>query len=453
MSEEQFVFKSNYLVQSCDQSQYETYEKMILKNIDLFDKVVGDIQLMLAEKKRVDPAVLNTKLATVLDRITELEEMQNKLLKQHYREAHSTIRSDFWDAVEDQLQNWCNSVKDFSIHYETKKLFSKWIRVAEYLSLQNDKQFFIDDFNKKIHDYEKLLQDDSKFEWLLEKLRESEKLIQSVKDICDKQMVYMFSSQEGKFEAEKTKTVEYMQNSINSIRDAIKKRQEELKRIQRSPLRTTKISHPSSIRRSVTGGSNKIASVATSRSSKRQESDKLELENLKARKEDEQRLREQEMQLENEREEMEMRKRERELENERKKAEAKEELRELEMAQKRGSSRASGSVADDIASLGSSKNHEFVDDWTRNLPKQRTPPPQPHTPEVIIDHPQTKTKEGAEDKRLTAFFTFPPTFAPVDQSLPLSNHNLRETVGRKDKPRSTAVTDQSKQFTKTMHEP
>ena len=123
MSEEQFVFKPSYLAQSCDQSQYETYEKMILKNIDMFDKVVGDIQLMLAEKKRVDPAVLNTKLATVLDRITELEEMQNKLLKQHYREAHSTIRSDFWDAVEDQLQNWCNSVKDFSIHYERKKLF------------------------------------------------------------------------------------------------------------------------------------------------------------------------------------------------------------------------------------------------------------------------------------------------------------------------------------------
>ena len=109
-----------------------------------------------------------------------------------------------------------------------------------------------------------------------------------------------------------------------------------------------------------------------------------------------------------------MRKRERELENERKKAQAKEELRELEMAQNRGSSRASRSVADDIESMGSSKKHEFVDDWTRNLPKQQTPPPQPHTPEVIIDHPQTKTKEGAEDKRLTTFFTFPPTFAPVD---------------------------------------
>merc|ERR1711894_70100 len=94
--------------------------------------------------------------------------------------------------------------------------------------------------------------------------------------------------------------------------------------------------------------------------------------------------------------ELEMRKRERELENERKKAEAKEELRELEMAQKRGSSRASRSVADDIESMGSSKKHEFVDDWTRNLPKQQTPPPQPHTPEIIIDHPQTKTKEGAD---------------------------------------------------------
>ena len=74
MPEEQFVFHPSYLAQSCDQSQYENYDKMIIKNIDVFDKLVGDIQLMLAEKKRVDPAVLSTKLATDLDRITELEE-------------------------------------------------------------------------------------------------------------------------------------------------------------------------------------------------------------------------------------------------------------------------------------------------------------------------------------------------------------------------------------------
>ena len=79
----------------------------------------GRRQLMLDEKKGVDPAVLNTKLATVLDRITELEEMQNKLLKQNYREAHRNARSDFWDATENQLQNWCKTVKDFTIYYET----------------------------------------------------------------------------------------------------------------------------------------------------------------------------------------------------------------------------------------------------------------------------------------------------------------------------------------------
>ena len=229
MSEEQFVFNPSYLAQSCDQSQYENYEKMIIKNIDFFDKVVGDIQLMLAEKKRVDAAVLNTKLATVLDRITELEEMQNKLLKQNYREAHRNARSDFWDATENQLQNWCKSVKDFTIYYETKKLFPRWIRVSEYLSLQSEKQYFIDDFNKKIRDYENLLHDESKFEWLLEKLQESEKLIQSVKDICDKQLVYMLISQKASFETEKTKTVEDMQSSVDFIRKAVNKRQEELK--------------------------------------------------------------------------------------------------------------------------------------------------------------------------------------------------------------------------------
>ena len=142
---------------------------MIIKAIDIFDKVVGDIQLMLAEKKRVNPAVLNTKLATILDRITELEEMQNKLLKQNYREAHRTARSDFWDATENQLRNWCKSVKDFTIYYETQKLVPKWFRVSEYLSLQSEKQYFIDEFNKKMHDYENLIHDESKFEWLLEK--------------------------------------------------------------------------------------------------------------------------------------------------------------------------------------------------------------------------------------------------------------------------------------------
>ena len=115
----------------------------------MFDKVVTDIQLMLAEKKRVDPVFLNTKLATVLDRIEELEEMQNKLLKQSHRAAHSTCRSDFWDAVENQLDGWCNTVKDFDIYYETKKLFPKWIRVAEYLSLQSDKQFFLTILTRK----------------------------------------------------------------------------------------------------------------------------------------------------------------------------------------------------------------------------------------------------------------------------------------------------------------
>ena len=270
MSEEQFVFNPSYLAQSCDQSQYENYEKMIIKNIDVFDKLVGDIQLMLAEKKRVDPAVLNTKLATVLDRISELEEMQNKLLKQNYREAHRTARSDFWDATENQLRNWCKSVKDFTIYYETKKLLPKWIRITEYLNLQSEKQYFIDDFNKKMHNYENLIHDESKFEWLLEKLQESEKLIQSVKDIRDKQLNYMIISRKASFETENTETVEDMQNSVDSIRKAVNKRQEERNSIPRSPIRTPRLSHPSSVRRSE-------ASAASSKA------EKMESERLKAK--------------------------------------------------------------------------------------------------------------------------------------------------------------------------
>ena len=130
-----------------------------------------------------------------------------------------------------------------------------------------------------------------------------------------------------------------------------------------------------------THGSRKQPSIANSRSSKRRQIKEMELENLRAKKETEQRLRERQLELEQEREEIELhcqqeelrlqqqqreqelqqqqqeqelrlrmqqkedklrlRQHERALENERKKAEEDEEQRRLKLELTRGSSRAS----------------------------------------------------------------------------------------------------------------
>ena len=172
-------------------------------------------------------------------------------------------------------------------------------------------------------------------------------------------------------------------------------------------------------------GQSQRTSKATSRASRRREAEELELENLKAKQEAEQRLREQEMQLQNEREEMklqaereerrlqaereeremEMRKRERELENERKKAEAEEERRQLEIEQKRGSSRASGSVANDMESNGSSKKQGYTKDWIQELPDPNYTPPA-LSPKIAVDLPKKTFPQVEKDKRLQTFSGF-----------------------------------------------
>ena len=56
--------------------------------------------------------------------------------------------------------------------------------------------------------------------------------------------------------------------------------------------------------------------------------------------------------------ELRLRQHERALENERMKAEEEEEERRMKLEVTKGSSRASGSVADEIGSVGSKRNHE-----------------------------------------------------------------------------------------------
>ena len=66
-------------------------------------------------------------------------------------------------------------------------------------------------------------------------------------------------------------------------------------------------------RHSATHGSRKQPSIANSRSSKRRQIEEMELENLKGKKETEQRLRERHLELEQEREQIELRRQQEEL--------------------------------------------------------------------------------------------------------------------------------------------
>ena len=153
---------------------------------------------------------------------------------------------------------------------------------------------------------------------------------------------------------------------------------------------------------SATHGSRKQPSIANSRSSKVRQIEEMELENLKAKKETEQRLRERQLELEQEREEIELRRQQEELrlqqqqreeelrlkmqqqedelrlrqheqtlENERKKAEEEEEEeRRMELELTKGSSRASGSVADEIETVASKRNHETTAGWAESVAQQ-----------------------------------------------------------------------------------
>ena len=68
--------------------------------------------------------------------------------------------------------------------------------------------------------------------------------------------------------------------------------------------------------------------------------------------------------------ELRRRQHERYLENERRKTEADEEQRRLKLELTKGSSRASGSVADEIESVGPRRNHEITAGWAESVAQQ-----------------------------------------------------------------------------------
>ena len=201
-----------------------------------------------------------------------------------------------------------------------------------------------------------------------------------------------------------------------------------------------------SSKRSATHGNRKQPSIANSRSSRRRQIEEMELENLRAKKETEQQLRERQLELEQEREEIELRRQqeelrlqqqqqqqeqelrlrmqqqedelrfrqhERALENERRKAEEEEEQRRLKLELTKGSSRASGSVADEIESVGSKRNQERIERWAE-AGAQQSVPQRPLSPNVVIDPPTNVTKDRA-DKRFSTYPKTTPLFHPGER--------------------------------------
>ena len=212
-----------------------------------------------------------------------------------------------------------------------------------------------------------------------------------------------------------------------------------------------------SSKHSATHGSRKQPSIANSRSSKRRQIEEMELDHLKAKKETEQRLRERQLELEQEREEIELRRQQEELrlqqqqqqqrreqelqqqqqeqelrlrmqqqedelrfrqherapENERKKAEEEEEQRRMKLELTKGSSRASGSVADEIESVGSKRNQERTARWAEAGAEQSVPQ-RPISPNVVIDPPTNVTKDRA-DKRFSTYPKTTPLFQPGER--------------------------------------
>ena len=95
------------------------------------------------------------------------------------------------------------------------------------------------------------------------------------------------------------------------------------------------------------------------------------------------------------------------------KAEEEEEERRMKLELTKGSSRASGSVADEIESVGSKRNHERTAGWAESVAQQSV-----HrrllSPNVVIDPPANVTKDRA-DKRFSTYPKTTPLFQPDER--------------------------------------
>ena len=142
-----------------------------------------------------------------------------------------------------------------------------------------------------------------------------------------------------------------------------------------------------------------------------QEREEIELrcqqEELRLQQQQEQELR---LKMQQQEDELGLRQHERVLENERKKAKAEVEQRRLKLELTKGSSRASGSVADEIESVGSRPNHERTAGWAESVAQQSVPR-RPLSPNIVID-PTTNVTQDRVDKRFSAYPKTTPLFQP-----------------------------------------
>ena len=119
--------------------------------------------------------------------------------------------------------------------------------------------------------------------------------------------------------------------------------------------------------------------------------------------------------------ELRLRQHERTLENERKKAEEEEEERRMKLELTKGSSRASGSVADEIENVGSKRTHERTAGWAESVAQQSIPR-RPLSPNAVIDPPTNVIKDRAEKR----FSTYPKTTPPFQPGERLFSTQLTE---------------------------
>ena len=85
----------------------------------------------------------------------------------------------------------------------------------------------------------------------------------------------------------------------------------------------------------------------------------------------------------------------------------------MELELTKGSSRASGSVADEIESVGSKRNHERTAGWAESVAQQSVHR-RPISPNVVIDPPANVTKDRA-DKRFSTYSKTTPLFQPSER--------------------------------------
>ena len=110
--------------------------------------------------------------------------------------------------------------------------------------------------------------------------------------------------------------------------------------------------------------------------------------------------------------ELRLRQQEQVLENERNKAEADEEQRRLKLELTKETSRASGSVADELESVGSRQNHEKTAGWAESVAQQYFPR-RPLSRNVVIDTPTNVTQDRV-DKRFNTYPKNTPLYQPGD---------------------------------------